>query len=247
MNTNVKLVTKNLKYYNIDSDGNFLYAATSGGVYRFQKNTNKIPQDFSAWELLGSNFGLPVREFKNIVNHYNHIYAASNDALFKLNDQGTFENLYSDSKYKIQYISAEKQNMYVGLTCFNNCNNKILKWEEDDIYTTIENDCTQKNMHVTEDSEGNLWLADERWGFRIIKPNSTTCDIIYSNGPLSTNFFEILPQRQVCMLLLVGMVALIFLTIEQTAYSNIMKEIGPLLMHFLNPYLRPKNFMICCD
>lgn len=108
------------------------------------KNTNKIPQDFSAWELLGSNFGLPVREFKNIVNHYNHIYAASNDALFKLNDQGTFENLYSDSKYKIQYISAEKQNMYIGLTCFNNCNNKILKWEEDDIYTTIENDCTQK-------------------------------------------------------------------------------------------------------
>jgi hypothetical protein len=198
LNTNsfeYSLFSKNLKYYNIDSDANFLYAATSGGVYRFQKNTNKIPQDFSAWELLGSNFGLPVREFKNIVNHYNHIYAASNDALFKLNDQGTFENLYSDSKYKIQYISAEKQNMYVGLTCFNNCNNKILKWEEDDIYTTIENDCTQKNMHVTEDSEGNLWLADERWGFRIIKPNSTTCDIIYSNGPLSTNFFEILPTK----------------------------------------------------
>lgn len=59
--------------------------------------------------------------------------------------------------------------------------------------------------------------------------------------PCQPIFFEILPTKEEMAAHCRWVWWILYSTIEQTAYSNTKKEIGPLSMHFLNPYLRPKK------
>ena len=188
------LFSKNVKYYSMAFSDNYLYAASADGVYRFNTKTTQIPQDFSAWQLLGSDEGLPEREFTHVASHFNSIYAATKSELYKLDVDGRFKSVFQDPNYRIQYLSNEAQHLLVGLQCVNSCRNKILKWNEDDLYDTVESECTEKNIHTVESQDGTLWMADIRWGFRFLQASKTSCDVVYSNGPLTTNFFEILPN-----------------------------------------------------
>lgn len=189
---NFTLFSKNIKYNAITEYNNALYAATSNGIYRFIKNKNTIPEDFSAWEKLNLNHGLPQNNFINVLTHFGKLYVADANNLYQLDANDKFQSLYNDPNYNIQYISAESQHILVGLSCRNNCDNKILLWDEDDLYTEMNNDCTQKNLHALESKDGTIWCADKRGGFRNISPNKE-CHIIYSNGPYISEFFDILP------------------------------------------------------
>ncbi len=171
---------------------NQFYAATEEGIYTASANSVN-PADFEGqWEFVESSSGLPPGYFCDDLCAYNDkLYLSINDSLFSY-DGNVFENIYSRDQHIINYITAEGDDLLVGLFCTTQefCLGELLVIDESENFDFTQT-CVFRPEHAIQDQTGTVWFADRYRGFRRAADLNGFCDERSVNSPFSNKTNEI--------------------------------------------------------
>ena len=100
----------------ITSAGTQLYAATGEGVYQINQSEELIIADFTKWNLLGPESGLPdLYNATSITWHKNSIYIGADRTLYKsLPDQSSWSNIYTDPSLDLAFLNNSEDRLITG-------------------------------------------------------------------------------------------------------------------------------------
>ncbi len=176
--------------YAVAGDGTYLYAASSGGLYRIARNA-PAPQVFANWQAVDTG-----RVYKKMALAGGAVYAATSgftDTLYRVSLAGRQRVWYSDST-SILHIDGTETTLYastfpkngVGLVYhFSVSGNAII----DSTYASRPN-----GVVVMEG--GSLWLAEGYGGLsRRRSDGSRRTDYFVPNGPNDAESFDIYPYN----------------------------------------------------
>lgn len=170
-----------------------VYSGSNKGLYVFDPSTKNLIEDFNSWNLIGTPMGLdPNVNYPSLTVFNNQLFASDNTTVYQLN-QNSFEIVFKESNFSVQFLTSEGPDLLIGLTCDNSCGNKISIIKKDETKTEFTGDCVSENLWTIQDPKGVLWMADHRWGYRRAISIKDPCQSIFVNGPFSNNLYEITP------------------------------------------------------
>lgn len=157
---------------NFGAQGNYFYAATTGGLYRANKNNPNL-QNMNSWQLLGGQKSLTCLSFIQ-----NRIYATGADSLYLL-DSDTLKYVlrtngrtrHLDTGTNVLYFSLENPS-------------KVVKMDLN--YHLLDSLVLGMPNQVLEIEPGNVWIADLYSGLTKITSDSTVYSS-YPAGPINAN------------------------------------------------------------
>ncbi|MEL7120510.1 MAG: hypothetical protein AAFO07_13750 [Bacteroidota bacterium] len=171
----------------VTSFNNFIYATTEEGIYRITSQ-NRSPEDFSQWEYLDNNFGLPANYSSNDIQSFdNKLFADVNDSLYQI--LPSIKRIHYEEGSQIVYLSAEGQHLLMGTVCRSNTNcsgNRVLYFDRAENQGYLNNGCIGIPVNAIEDEQGRIWFGDEFRNYRVL--NSVTddfCRVRTYNSPYS--------------------------------------------------------------
>lgn len=197
--TDFGLVELNLKTYDfgftvftgmpvddIQTIGSRLFIATEEGIFTIDLSEDINQGDFSFWELLGEEVGLPtVYSSKALTVFDNKLYAVVDDQLWQRSDDG-FSFLYDVEfpNFKIETLSSSPNNLLLGLKD-NAFSSKVLFFDAAENYSESLRLCTDRIRDVIEDERGRIWYADEFNDVRYSNSKDQECQRLTFNSPFS--------------------------------------------------------------
>ena len=172
-------------------DGSF-YLATGLGLYRYTDFITGVVSDFSGWELLGENEGLPAGESsQGVVVYESQLFGAVGNALYALEEDQFILWDLRDGHY-IRFLSAEGMHLKVGFRCFEDaCNGKVHFYTSEGKIGEHGFNCTWRPTYTIEDEQGRVWYADEQRGARKSGNFLWGCEPLDFNTPWSNNVNEV--------------------------------------------------------
>jgi len=177
----------------ITSDGNLLYAATEQGIYTVAVKDNVNIADFSQWERLTDEVGLPddyPAEFIEISG--DRIYTVINEELLIAVASGNFEYTTNDeiNEQDIAYLTKGNDKVIVGLES-GSPQSKAMIIRDDGSIARVGQGCTNFSLHGIEDSDGRYWFADQWPDFRYTDNGGSNCQRLSYNTPKNSKVSDI--------------------------------------------------------
>lgn len=170
----------------VESIDDQLYIATEDGIYTFDLSSDLNPGDFSLWELLANEEGLPSVYACDALQTYNgDLYAVIDNALWKGNDR-RFQSIYELDipNFNIQTLRSTGKHLILGLKD-NAFSSKALFFDEEGDYTEGLGGCTDRVQDILEDDQGRVWYADEFNEVRYSNSKDEQCQRLRFDSPFS--------------------------------------------------------------
>ncbi len=172
----------------ITSDDNDAYLGLDDGLYKIPLNDNN-PIDFSRWKVLGLLNGLPTPftyGCDNVIAYNGEIYAYINSEIYK-SSNGIFSKLDIDipSGYVVQFMSADYENLIIGLRNFNTSRAEIRRINKNGQIDPGGADCINQVVYGIESETGKIWYADGFRGIRYTDGFNYGCNILSFDSPRS--------------------------------------------------------------
>ena len=168
------------------------WLAADEGVFSFDKFDSELVSNFNAWDLAGSEVGLPEDyEAQDVVTYQDMLFVAAGNSLYHF-DNGEF--LFWDEKDEnfIEFVSADGALLMVGYRCFDDiCNGSIDFYNSSGKLGDDGFNCTSRPTFAIQDQFGAVWYADEFDGIRRATDWRFGCEFIEINAPYSSNVSEI--------------------------------------------------------
>ncbi|MDX1406759.1 MAG: two-component regulator propeller domain-containing protein, partial [Saprospiraceae bacterium] len=168
------------------------YLATGQGLFRYQGEGSGTISDFSTWQLLGDDQGLPTgAPAQSVVVYGQKLFAAVDNSLFALEEDAFLLWDLRDGHY-LEFMSAEGQHLKVGFRCFEDtCNGTVHFYNSEGKISEHGFGCAWRPLYAIEDEEGRVWYADEQRGARYAASYPWGCNPFTFNTPWSNNINEI--------------------------------------------------------
>lgn len=168
-----------------------VFAATPEGIYVADPGAGYNVNDFSNWDWLDGQAGLPpVYSSNALVTFGGKLYLTVNDSLFAYDGQ-TAQFVHAETGFSIAYLSAEGPHLIVGFNCSSGCLSKVLIFDQDLAYREAGAQCVAFPKYAVEDEQGNIWYADLGRNFRVENAGTNSCPLFDVNSPYSINVKEI--------------------------------------------------------
>lgn len=175
-----------MKVDDVQSIGSRLYIATEEGIFTIDMTDDVNQGDFSFWELMGEESGLPTVYSCTAIEVFDDkLYAVIDGELWK--QTGTsFNFLYavSDPNFKIETLNSSDNNLVLGLKD-NAFSSKVLFFDTEDKFSEGLRGCTDRITDVLEDKQGRIWYADEFNEVRYSSSKNDECQRLRFNSPFS--------------------------------------------------------------
>jgi len=172
--------------YDTESDGNWLYAATDGGVYRADINSPNLI-DFNNWTRM-LDLPYPTRTYNALAWFGGRLYAGMRnitgaaDSLY-YQDAGVWKTFTTMEASRIYHLGVSNGRLLV-IT-----RHRVALYNTDN--SEVQNQYMGDPNHAYQDQDGILWIADRRAGM-IKSPNPwVPADTLCPNGPLSNDIVSI--------------------------------------------------------
>ena len=170
----------------IQSKGSRLFIAAEEGVFTIDLADESNQGDFSFWELLGEEVGLPaVYSCDALTVFDDKLYATIDGQLWKQSEDG-FSLVYDVEfpNFKIETLSSSPNNLLLGLKD-NAFSSKVLFFDMEDNYVESLRLCTDRIQDVIEDEKGRIWYADEFNEVRYSTSKEEECQRLRFDSPFS--------------------------------------------------------------
>lgn len=170
-----------------------IYAGTAEGIYSIESDAFN-PEDFGAWQWLGSAQGFPADYSTGAMAVFDGaLYAAVNEGLYRIEAQGPVR-IREEAGHRLDYLSAEGANLLAYFRCVSaECGPGILRqFRPDGSTDRYFTSCLGDPRYAIEDEQGRVWFADGFRGFRSLSGLSDAeCKVVSYNSPFSENSREI--------------------------------------------------------
>lgn len=167
-----------------------IYVATDDGVYFTDPSEVVNIDDFSNWEWLGDEVGLPpVYSSNALVVYEDKLYMDVSDSLYVLSGN-TAEYVHHIDSFSIRYLSADGEHLLAGFRC-GTCPGQVLVFNQDHSFVQGGGQCVSQPFYAIEDKSGNIWYADAGSNYRIENAGTGTCAPFSLNSPPTTNIYDI--------------------------------------------------------
>lgn len=144
---------------------NYLYISTDEGIFRIDETTAINVIDFSTWEFMGADFGLPDAYYSNAIAIFNNqLYFDVNDTLFAY-DNGHLTNVFQKDNHSIRYLSTEGNGLLIGTKRHDLETGSVYYLNQDINIAPISSELIYSPYYGIEDKTGNLWFADQKEEF----------------------------------------------------------------------------------
>lgn len=164
------------------------YMSTETGLYKAPV-ANFNHQDFTRWELMGEDYGLPSGPYQSVGNtvYEDRFYVAIEDDVFT-SEGDDFFPLLSESSYSPRFLTTTGDYLVVGWNCESGCSRgkAMLIGPSGEITEVVEN-CINRVNNVVVNSNGKIFVADDFRGIRFANSKSENCNQIATNTPYSQN------------------------------------------------------------
>ncbi len=170
----------------VQSIGSRLFIATEEGVFHIDLASDDNQGDFSFWDLLGPEEGLPVVYSCAALTVFNSdLYAVIDGELWKQTDNG-FEFFYAveSSSFNIETLTLSSNNLLVGLKD-NAFSSKVLFFDREGNFVESQGGCSDRIQDVLMDERGRVWYADEFNEARYSNSINDECQRLRFNSPFS--------------------------------------------------------------
>lgn len=182
-----------LKTYSIVVFEGKIWAATEGGIYNVPNDPRLNLADFKVWTKLDANTGFPAQYATNVLTVYdNKLYFDLNDTLAVLQNNRPLSIKY-ESGYKIQFLTAESQNLLIGFWNKNAAwNGKTVIYNKNGTFKNVGSSCVNRPLGAVEDAAGRIYFADLYNGYRFLsKATDTNCNVVEFDSPYSSGSSDI--------------------------------------------------------
>jgi hypothetical protein len=167
-------------------DGYF-YAAGEEGLFRLP--VGSFFSDFGRWALLGQGEGLPdVYVSAGVVMADGQLFAAVNDTLMRLHDQGR-ELVFHQSGLRLRYMAASREHVLAGYQVSGGPARMVVRSPDGDVRTITE--CVGVPRGALLDQYDRIWYADEWSRFRTYNLQAGRCEWFLYNTPAGFSSWDI--------------------------------------------------------
>lgn len=174
---------------------NQLFAGSDEGLFTIPLEGSNL-SDFSSWQSLGENQGLPQwSDVSHLSVKYNSLYASINNELYRTTSDNGFTSLFQPNlNESIAFISSEGNFLMVGVR--NGDNTKILYFKEDNTFEDGGYGCGNRVNNALEDEKGRIWLSDDWDPIKFQENrNSGTCQRLSFSVPFTNTFSQVRFKR----------------------------------------------------
>lgn len=162
-----------------------LYAGTDEGLFRIAAD-DANPADFSRWEMMGGNAGIPMGESVNAMTIWNSkLWLGIEKKLYNY-DGTTSVEFATHPLRSVKYLTAEGPGLLVGWANENNFGLGVVDYvEPNGNRSEIHWACKAEfPLYGIEDGNKKFWFADQQDQFRYYDHNTGQCDLFSYNSPL---------------------------------------------------------------
>ena len=171
--------------------GSEIWIATTNGVYRIDDNGINNLLEFSQWEHIGEDYGLPQEYSSSDIALFDGLIWMDVDGeLFSGDDMG-FELSYSYPDYRCNFLNQTKGELIAGFSCNSGCSSETIRFLEDGMVVPEANFCTDRASNAIKDEQGRIWYADNYRDFRYLLPGNQSCERTKINSPWSKRISEV--------------------------------------------------------
>ncbi|WP_118974223.1 type IX secretion system anionic LPS delivery protein PorZ [Taibaiella koreensis] len=170
------------------TDNTYIYSATSVGLFRIAKNSPSI-LDQSSWKLLDPNTG-----FRYLAASEGNIYAAQNDSLFRIPDEGTAQFL-EKLRNPVSHLDAGLGGLWVSTAQADGEGGYAVLRRADG--SRIDSFATIIPAQVVHLANGEVWFGDasghafpDKHGLRK-KIDATHSEPYFPDGPIVASSFDV--------------------------------------------------------
>lgn len=168
--------------YGLWHKGDSLYAITSKGLYRANKNSPEL-QNFQIWQQIDASTG-----YRHITGYNGELFLANDTTVFRLTGAGAVPVFESDDE--IKHLDAGKDRMYI-------CEYDTASFSSVVKFYSIVNGIYDsiilsgnKAAQVAEALDGTVFIADE-FGGLLKQYKNKDLSYVTPTGPINTNSFDI--------------------------------------------------------
>jgi len=166
--------------------GDFIFAATEDGLYRFDLSSNLNPADFGTWVLLASSAGLPeLYEPVAVTSKNGQCYMATDRDLYVTGDGITFNHLLElpYETFETAFLSEDVDHIAWGMNINAQFKGKVLHIGSDGSYEENTDICGVRLSGALKDQFDRYWYADLRNEIKYTDGLMGTCNEVFINGP----------------------------------------------------------------
>lgn len=175
--------------------GNELFAATEDGLYYVSDVTQINIADFSLWQLLGENEGLPmVYEANQVQSYEGNVYLAVDRNLYK-REANTFQSILEvNNNEHIRFLSADQSKLVVGVRETNGFSSRIVFFDPTGESFEGGGACINRLRYGIEDEKGRMWYADDWRQIRHTDNYTSGCHKVEYNSPRNNGIGDLAAQ-----------------------------------------------------
>jgi ligand-binding sensor domain-containing protein len=153
-----------------------IFAATEGGLYSILNDRKNNISDFKQWKKWGITDGFPTQYRSSKLCIFNSkLYFDLNDTLSVLQNNRPL-SIRHEPDNSIKFMTAEGQNLLVGLVCGIFCDSKAFILDKTGKITFASNNCIDRVNYGIEDAKGGFWYGDDYAGFRFSASINAGCN-----------------------------------------------------------------------
>jgi len=180
----------NIGVKDITTSNGQIYLATEEGIYFAKTDGSQNLIDFSLWDILDQDVGLPSLYSSGSIAHFrNVLFLEADNKLYSL-DTGIVELVYTPpSGFRIAFLSSEGSDLMIGLS-HANLAGKVIFFDGTDFLEDGAG-CSDRIMGAIEDQTGRIWYADLFNGIRTAENKNSNCDRLSFDSPFSHEVSEI--------------------------------------------------------
>lgn len=171
----------------VKSIGSQVYIATEDGIFTIDLSRENLnPGDFSSWDLLGAEVGLPAVYACKALEVFNgELYCVIGDELWQ-RANGFFTKSYTVDfpNFSIETLRRSANNLLLGLKD-NAFSSKVLFFDGNNNFSESRRLCTDRIEDVMEDEKGRIWYADGFNEARYSNSKDEECQRLRFDSPFS--------------------------------------------------------------
>lgn len=169
-----------------------IYAASQEGVYYINSQLESNIADFSKWQFLGPEEGLPsLYKAPSIVNHKGVIYIGVENALYKSDSEAfSWTEIHEEEDLDLQFLQSSQDRLIAGWRGPNFGNN-VLFFDEEDNFLRRGGSCAGVPVEAIVDESGRVWYADRFSKIRMADSYESSCTLTSYDAPFSQKVSDI--------------------------------------------------------
>lgn len=176
---------------NIARYRDFIYAATTDGIYRIRVD-NPNPQNFGNWDLLGPDEGFPGIYQTHDLTVFDDKLFLDIDGVVHAWDGQDLQFWHEEDGYDLHYLSAEGAHLLLGYRCAGCSGGRLVYFSTDGQLGLAPDNCFGRPTYAVEDQSGRIWFGDRFRGFRVLNNLSDGgCEYFDFNSPYSRDIRDL--------------------------------------------------------